>query len=127
MSLLPKDLVLIVVGSRVGRHDGDIIMSVTVTGRRPVRSGWMWGVHRGHIATGMASACTWQLGEATADGFRLPQPVVVGDADEAPDGGPPFVELLGSRREVEEQLRAPKLPLAWVAATVVWIVARFDF
>ena len=106
MNPLPKDLTLIVVGSRVGRRDGDIIMSVATAGRRPGWSGWRRGIHRGRVASGVVSASTWQPGGATAGGFRRPQPIVVGDADEAPDGGPPFIELLRGGRKIEEQLRA---------------------
>ena len=104
MSPLPKDLALIAVGSRVGQRDGDIITSIAPTGRRPGRSGWKRGIHRGCVASGVSSASTWQLGGATADGFRRPQPVVVGDADEALDGGPPFVKLLHGGRKIEELL-----------------------
>ena len=106
MSPLPKDLTLIAVGSRVGRRDGDIISGVVATSRRPGWLGWRRGVHRGCIASSMVSAGMRWLDGATAYGSRRPQLIIVGDADEAPDGGPPFIELLRSGRKVEEQLHA---------------------
>ena len=48
----------------------------------------------------------WWLGGAPARGPCRSRIILVGDGDEAPDGGSPLVELLRSRREVEEQLRA---------------------
>ena len=39
-------------------------------------------------------------------GSRWSRFIFIGEADEAPNGGSPLVELLRSRREVEEQLRA---------------------
>ena len=106
MNSLSKNLALVAVGSRVGRRYGDIITSVIATDRHPRWSGWRRGVHRGRIASGPASAgMRWPDG-ATAYGSRQPQLIVVGDADEAPDGGPPFVELLRGGRKIEEQLRA---------------------
>ena len=102
MNSLPKNLALVAVGSRVGRCYGDIIMSVVAMDRRLGWPGWRRGVHRGRIASGTASAgMRWPDG-ATAYGSCRSQLIVVGDADEAPDGGPPFVKLLRSGREVEE-------------------------
>ena len=95
-------------------------------GRRPGRSGWRWGIHRGRVAFGVASASTWQPGGATADRFHRPQPIVVGDADEAPDGGPPFVKLLRGGRKIKEQLRALGLLLVWAAAKAGWTAMRLD-
>ena len=105
MSPLLKDLALIAVGSQVGRRDGDTITSVAVTGRRPGRSGRRRGVHRGCIASSMVSAGMWWPDGATAYGSRRPQLIIVGDADEASNGGPPFLKLLRSGRKIEEQLR----------------------
>ena len=80
-------------------------MSVVATDRCPGWPGWRWGVHHGRIASGTASAgIRWPDG-ATTYGSRRPQLIVVGDANEAPDGGPPFVELLRGGRKIEEQLR----------------------
>ena len=84
-------------------------------------------MHRDCSTPGPPSAGMWWLGGAPARGSRRSRVFFVGDGDEAPDGGPPLVELFCSRREVEEQLRAPKLLLAWVVATAAWTVARFDF
>ena len=63
-------------------------------------------MHRGRSSPGPPSASMWWLGGAPAQGSRRSRIVFVGDGDEAPDGGPPLIELLCSRREVEEQLRA---------------------
>ena len=63
-------------------------------------------MHRGRSSPGPPSASMWWLGGAPTRGPRRSRIVFVGDGDEAPDGGPPLVELLRSRREVEEQLRA---------------------
>ena len=67
------------------------------------------------------------LDGATAYGPRRLQLIFVGDADEAPNSGPPFVELLRGGRKVEEQLRALGLLLVWAAAKAAWTVMRFDF
>lgn len=63
-------------------------------------------MHHGRIAFGTAFAGMWWPGGATAYGSRRMQLIIVGDADEAPDGGPPFVELLRGGRKIEEELRA---------------------
>ena len=63
-------------------------------------------MHRDRSSLGPPSASTWWIGGAPARGPRWSRIVFVGDGDEAPDGGPPLVELLRSRREVEEQLHA---------------------
>ena len=127
MNPLPKDLTLIAVGSRVGRHDGDIITSIIATDRHPRWPGWRRGVHRGRIASGPASASMQWLDGAMSYGSRRPQLIVVGDADEDRDGGPPFVNLLHGGRKIEEQLHALGLPLAWVAAKAGFTVMRLDF
>ena len=126
MNSLPKNLALVAVGSRVGRCYGHIITSVVTMDRHPRWSGRR-GVHRGRIASGPASAgVRWPDG-ATAYGSCRPQLVIVGDADEAPDGGPPFVKLLRGGRKIEKQLRMLGLLLAWVAVTDVWTAMRYDF
>ena len=84
-------------------------------------------MHHDRSTPGPPSAGTWWLDGAPARGSRRWRIVFVGNGDEAPDGDPPLVELLRSRWEVEEQLRAPKLLLAWAAATAAWTVERFDF
>ena len=106
MNPLPKDLTLIMVGSQVGRCYGDIITSVIATDRRTRWLVQRRGVHRGRIASGPAFAGVRWLDGATAYGSRRPQLIVVGDADEASDGGPSFLELLCGGRKIEEQLRA---------------------
>ena len=63
-------------------------------------------MHRGRIASGPASAGMRWLDGATAYGSRRTQLIIVGDADEAPDGGPLFVKLLRGGRKIEEQLCA---------------------
>ena len=63
-------------------------------------------MHHDRSTPGPPSAGTWWLDGAPARGSRRWRIVFVGNGDEAPDGGPPLVELLCSRREVEEQLRA---------------------
>ena len=127
MNSLPKNLALIAVGSWVGRRYGDIITSIVATDRHPRWPVWRRGVHRGRIASGPTSAGMRWLNGATAYGSRRPQLIIVGDADEAPDGGPPFVELLHGGRKIAEQLRALGFPLAWVAAKAVWTAMRLDF
>ena len=127
VSSFPKALALVAEGPRVGRCYGDVITSVVTMGRRPRRLARRRRVHRGRNSPGPPSASMRWLGVAPTRGPARSPIVFVGDGDEAPDGGPPLVELLRSRSEVEEQLRAPKLLLAWVAATAAWTVARFDF
>ena len=63
-------------------------------------------MHPGCSSPGPPSASMWWLGGAPTQGSRRSRIVFVGDGDEAPDGGPPLVKLLRSRREVQEQLRA---------------------
>ena len=53
-----------------------------------------------NISADFASINTWK------PELPLIHPISNGDADEAPDGRSPLVELLHSRGEVEEQLRA---------------------
>ena len=84
-------------------------------------------MHCGRIASGPASVGMQWLGGATAYGSCWPQLIVVGDADEASDSGPPFVKLLRGGRKIEEQLCALGLPLAWVAAKAGWIAMHLDF
>ena len=127
MNPLLKDLILIVVGSRVGRRDGDIVSSVVATNRCPGWPGWRRGVHRGYIGSSTVSAGTWRPGGAMAHEFRRPQLIIVGSADEAPHGGPPLVELRRGGRKIKEQLRALGLPLVWVAARARWTPKRLDF
>ena len=105
MSLFSKNLALVAVGPRVRRRYRDVITSIVTTGRRPQ---WLARrrVHRGRSSPGPPSASMWWLGGALTQGPRRSRIVFVGDGDEAPDGGPPLVKLLCSRREVEEQLRA---------------------
>ena len=127
VSSFSKNLALVAVGPRVGRRYRDVITNIVMTIRRPRRLARRRRVHRDRSTPGPPNASMWWLDGAPARGSRQPRIIFVGDGDEAPDGGPPFVELLGSRREVEEQLRAPKLLPAWAAATAAWIAARFDF
>ena len=122
-----KNLALVAVGPRVGRRYRDVITSVVTTGRRPRRLARRRRVHRGRSSPSPPSASMWWLGGAPTRGPRRSRIIFIGDSDEAPDGGSALVELLRSRREVEEQLRAPKLLLAWAAVTTAWIAARFDF
>ena len=105
MSSLPKNLTLVAVGSLVGRCYGHIITSIVTMGRHPRWPVRRRGVHRGCITPGPTSTGMVRLDGAMAYGSRQPQLVVVSDAGEAPDGGPPFVKLLRSGRKVEEQLR----------------------
>ena len=84
-------------------------------------------MHCGCFASGTVSASMRWPGGATAYGSRRQQLIVVSDADEAPDGGPPFVELLCGERKVEEQLRALGLPRAWAAVRAGWTAMRLDF
>ena len=83
-------------------------------------------MHHGCIASNTVSAGMRWPGGATAYRSRRSQLIIVGDADEAPDGGPPFVELLHGGRKIEEQLRALGLPLAWVVAKAGWTAMRLD-
>ena len=84
-------------------------------------------MHHDRSTPGPPGAGMRWLGGAPARGPRRSRIIFVGDGDEASDGGSPLVELLRSRREVEEQLRAPKLLLAWVAAKAAWTVMRSNF
>ena len=106
MNSLPKNLALVAVRSRVGRCYGDIIMSVLATDRHPRWPVWRRGVHRGRIASSPSTAGVRWPDRVTAYWPCQLQLIFVGDADEALDGGPPFVELLRSGRKIEEQLRA---------------------
>ena len=106
VSSFSKNLALVTVGPRVGRRYRDVITSVVTTGRRPRRLARRRRVHRGRSSPGPPNASMWWLGGAPTRGPRRSRIVFVGDGDEAPDGGPPLVELLRNRREVEEQLRA---------------------
>ena len=106
VSSFPKNLALVAVGPRVGRRYRDVITSVVMTSRHPRRLAWRRGVHRGRIASGPASSGMQWLDGATTYGSCQPQLIVVGDANEASDGGPPFVKLLRSGRKIKEQLRA---------------------
>ena len=63
-------------------------------------------MHRGCIASGPSIAGVRWLDGAVAYGPCQSQLIFVGDADEASDGGPPFVELLRSGRKVKEHLHA---------------------
>ena len=106
MSSFPKDLALVAEGPRVGRRYGDVITSVITTDRHPRWLAWRRRVHRGRSTSGPSTAGMRWFDGAPARGPRRSRIIFVGDGDEAPDGGPPLVELLRSRREVEEQLRA---------------------
>ena len=83
-------------------------------------------MHHGRIASGPSTAGMRWLDGATAYGHRQSHFIFVGDADEAPDGGPPFVKLLRGRRKIEEHLRVLGLSLAWVAAKAGWTAMRLD-
>ena len=63
-------------------------------------------MHRDCIASSTVFAGARWPGGATAYGSSRSQLIVVGDADEALNGGPPFVELLRGGRKIEEQLHA---------------------
>ena len=127
MGSFPKNLALVAVGPWVGRRYGNVITSVITTDRHPRWLAWRRRVHRGCSTPGPSTAGMRWFDGAPARGTRQSRIIFIGDGDEAPDGGSPLVELLRSRWEVEEQLRAPKLLLAWVVATAAWTVARFDF
>ena len=127
MSSLPKNLTLVAVGPRIEQRYGDIIRSVIATDRHPRWLAWRRRVHHGHSTPGPSIAGVWWLDGAPTRGPCRLRIIFIGDGDEAPDGGSPLVELLRSRREVQKQLRAPKLLLAWVVATAAWTVACFDF
>ena len=101
-----KNLALVAVGPWVGRRYGNVITSVIATDRHPRWLASRRRVHRGRSTPGPPTANMWWLDGAPARGPYRPWLVCVGDGDEAPDGGSPLIELLRSRREVEEQLRA---------------------
>ena len=63
-------------------------------------------MHHGRSSPGPPTTDMWWLDGAPARGPRQSQIIFIGYGDEAPDGGSPLVELLRSRREVEEQLCA---------------------
>ena len=98
----PVLLALVVEGPWIGRRYGDVITSVTATGRHPWRLVRRRRVHRGRSSPGPPSASMWWLGGAPTRGPRRSRIIFIGDGDEAPDGGSLLVELLRSRREVEE-------------------------
>ena len=102
-----KNLVLVAVGPWVGRRYGNVITCVVTTDRHRQQLAWGRGVYCGCSSPGPPTAGMWWLDGAMAYGPCRLQFVFVGNAHEAPDSGPPFVELLRSRRKVEEQLRAP--------------------
>ena len=127
VSSFSKNLALVAVGPRVRRRYRDVIKNVVMTGRHPWWLARRRRVHRDRSTPGPPGVGMWWLGGAPARGPRRSRIIFVGDDDEAPDGGPPLIELLRSRREVEEQLRAPKPLLAWVVAKAAWTVTRSDF
>ena len=101
-----KNLALVAVGPWFGRRYGNIITSVIATDRHPRWLAWRRRVHRGRSTPGPSTAGMWWFDGAPARRPRQSRIIFIGDSDEAPDGGSPLVELLRSRREVEEQLRA---------------------
>ena len=102
MGSFSKNLALVAVGPWVGRRYENVITSVIMTDqhRRQLPRGRR--VHCGCSSTGPSTAGMWWLDGAPARGPRGSRIIFVGDGDEAPDGGPPFIELLHGRREVEE-------------------------
>ena len=63
-------------------------------------------MHRGSSTSSPSTAGMRWFDGAPARGSRRSRIIFIGDGDEALDGGSPLVELLRSRRKVEEQLRA---------------------
>ena len=127
MGSFSKNLALVAVGTWVGRRYGNIITSVITTDRHPRWLAWRRRVHRGRRTSGPSTTGMRWFDGAPARGPCWPQLIFVGDADKALNGGSPLIKLFRSRRKVEEQLRAPKLLLAWVAAKAAWTVTRSDF
>lgn len=103
---LPKNVMLVAVDPRIGQRYGNIITSIITTDRHPRWLAWGRRMHRGCIAPSPSSAGMRWLNGAMAYGPRRSRLIFVGDADEAPDSGSPFVEPLLKRRKVEEHLRA---------------------
>ena len=127
----PKDLTLVAAGSRVGQRGGNFFTDAGSTGRwlllrlagrhrrghlfpppRPAAPGALcpspgggageWTVVAASLVPPTASLR--RLVRTPVQGSRWERLVFVGEADKASDGGSPLVELLCSRREVEEQL-----------------------
>ena len=102
MGLLPKNLALVAVGPWVGRRYGNVNTSVITTDQHQRWLAWRRRVHRGRSTPGPSTAGMRWFDEASARRPRRSRIIFIGDGDEAPDGGSPLVELLRSRREVEE-------------------------
>ena len=106
MGSFSKNLALVAVGPWVGRRYGNVITRVVTTNRHQRQLARGRRVYGGCSSPDSPTAGMWWLDGAPARGPRRSRIIFIGDGDEAPDGGSPLVELLRSRREVEEQLRA---------------------
>ena len=127
MFSFPKDLALVTVGPRVGLRYGDFIARNIATGWRPWYRARRRRVHHGRGAADFPATGAWDSVGASTPGLHRTRFVFVGHRDKASDSGSPFVEFPRSGRKIEEQLRAPGLLLALVAAKPTRIVTRFDF
>ena len=102
---LPKKLAVVAVGPWVGRRYGDVITSIITSDWHPRQLAWGKRVRRGCSTSGPSTAGMRWLEGVSARGPRWLRLIFVGNADEAPYGGSPLVELFHSRRKVEKQLR----------------------
>ena len=103
---LLKNLTLVAAGSWVGRRCGNVVTGVGPTSQRLLLLAWGRRVHRGCSASGPPTIGVRRLYGAPVRGSHWSRFIFVGEADEAPNGSSPLIELLRNRREVEEQLHA---------------------
>ena len=99
-----KDLALVTVGPRVGRHYGDFVARNIATGWRPRYRARRRRVHRGRGAAGFPATGAWDSVGASTRGLHRTRFAFVGHRNKALDSGSPFVEFPRSGRKIEEQL-----------------------
>ena len=84
-------------------------------------------MHHGRGAVGSRTTGAWDSVGASTRGLHRTRFVFVGHRNKASDSGSPFVEFPHSGRKIEQQLRAPGLLLALVAAKPAQIAMCFNF
>src|SRR3954470_7935403 len=101
---IPKDLVLVTVGPRVGRRYGDFVARNVATGRCPWYRARRRRMHRGRGAASFPATRTRDSVRTSTRGLRRAWFIFVGHRNKASDGGSPFIEFPLSGRKIEEQL-----------------------